>query len=121
LKKDLEKLEANNKSMQFTIGSKNSTISQNESQISLLNARVAELEAIILSLNNELKTIGDAHKTAQEQLTAAKKRCDVLESTVKVRSNLLYSPFKLTHFLPLRQQFKNVTQLKVSCLIEIMR
>ncbi len=84
LKKEVEKLESNNKGMQFTIGAKNSTISQQEDQISELNQRLAELEEMITGLNNEVKVLGDTNKSSQEQLIAAKKRCDVLESTVKV-------------------------------------
>jgi chromosome segregation ATPase len=114
LKQEIEKLEVSNKNLHFNIGQKQSTISQHEDRLSELGGQLLNLEHSTAMLSDEVRKLTETNKVSQEQLFAARKRCEVLEGTVKVgalKFTIKHCKFDQYVFvLSIRLRFKSATQ-----------
>jgi predicted RNase H-like nuclease (RuvC/YqgF family) len=87
LRKDIEKLEAANKSLQSTLQQKSSAVTLLETKIQSILTTRDSLESSKLSLEGEVGTLSANLKTAQDQVQVYRKRIEALEGNLKVRKD----------------------------------
>ena len=78
-------MESNSKTLATNLQQKAAIIANLEAKSSSLNGTITDLETKISSLENEIQTLNTSVKTAQDHLNTFKKRCEGLESSLKVR------------------------------------
>ena len=117
LKAELQNAENTNKNLNNNIMQLTMNLSTSENKLSRATAEITTLEGQLQSSAADLAKANQEVKTTQDQVAAAKKRIEIMEITLKVSQQVIYSCFEIADMV-ISPLFPNEMVLPIICLSE---